>query len=49
MPWALAAGGTPCMEPVMRRLSDNPLVELRIAFVIGPNGEPIEFVQSQQL
>jgi glyoxylase I family protein len=46
---ALAAGGKPRMEPVTRRLSDNPLVEMRIAFISGPNGEAIEFAQSQQL
>ncbi|MSP04257.1 MAG: VOC family protein [Acetobacteraceae bacterium] len=46
---ALAAGATSRVEPVTRRLSENPLVEVRIAFVTGPNGEVIEFLQSQQI
>jgi hypothetical protein len=33
---------SPRMEPVTRRLSDHPLVEMRIAFISGPNGEAIE-------
>src|ERR1700681_1619255 len=38
---ALAAG--------TRQLGSEPLVEVRIAFVTGPNGEVIEFLQSDQL
>ena len=30
-------------------LGDDPLVEVRIAFVTGPNGEVIEFLRSEQL
>jgi len=43
---ALAAGATSRVEPVSRRISEDPLVEVRIAFVTGPNGEVIEFLQS---
>jgi glyoxylase I family protein len=46
---ALAAGAKSRLEPVTRRLSDNPLVEARIAFVAAPSGETIEFVQSAQI
>jgi len=46
---ALAAGATSRVEPVTRRLSEDPLVEVRIAFVTGPNGEVIEFLQSGQI
>jgi hypothetical protein len=46
---ALAAGAKSRLEPVTRRLSDNPLVEARIAFVAGPSGETIELVQSAQI
>ena len=46
---ALAAGATSRIEPVTRCLSEDPLVEVRIAFVVGPNGEVIEFLQSQQM
>jgi catechol 2,3-dioxygenase-like lactoylglutathione lyase family enzyme len=46
---ALAAGGVARVEPVTRRLSESPLVEVRIAFVTGPNGEVIEFLQSAQI
>src|ERR1700733_11313945 len=35
---ALAAGATSRVEPCVRRLSEYPLVEVRIAFVTGPNG-----------
>ena len=37
------------VEPGTRRLSGDPLVEVRIAFVAGPNGEVIEFMQSEQI
>jgi glyoxylase I family protein len=46
---ALAAGAESRVEPVTRRLSEDPLVEVRIAFVTGPNGEVIEFMQSEQM
>ncbi len=46
---ALAAGATSRVEPVSRQLGQDPLVEVRIAFVTGPNGEVIEFMQSEQM
>ncbi len=46
---AIAAGGVSRVEPVTRRLSEDPVVEVRIAFVTGPNGEVIEFLQSAQI
>jgi len=46
---ALAAGAASRVEPVTRRLSEDPLVEVRIAFITGPNGEVIEFMQSEQM
>jgi glyoxylase I family protein len=46
---ALAAGAMSRVEPGTRRLGDDPLVEVRIAFVTGPNGEVIEFMQSEQM
>jgi len=46
---AMTAGAVSRVEPVTRRLSEDPLVEVRIAFVAGPNGEVIEFMQSEQM
>ncbi len=46
---ALAAGAESRVAPRTGRLGENPLVEVRIAFVTGPNGEVIEFLQSDQL
>ena len=46
---AMAAGAGARVEPVTRRLSEDPLVEVRIAFVTGPNGEVIEFMESAQM
>jgi glyoxylase I family protein len=46
---AMAAGATSRVEPGTRRISEDPLVEVRIAFVEGPNGEVIEFLQSAQM
>ena len=46
---ALAAGAASRVEPGTRRLSEDPLVDVRIAFVTGPNGEVIEFMQSEQM
>jgi hypothetical protein len=45
----LAAGAVSRVEPGTRQLSADPLVEVRIAFVAGPNGEVIEFMQSEQI
>jgi glyoxylase I family protein len=46
---ALAAGAGMRVAPVTRQLGEKPNVEVRIAFVTGPNGEVIEFLQSEQL
>jgi catechol 2,3-dioxygenase-like lactoylglutathione lyase family enzyme len=46
---AIAAGAGSRVEPVTRQLSEDPLVEVRIAFVTGPNGEVIEFMQTEQM
>jgi glyoxylase I family protein len=46
---ALAAGATSRVAPVSRRLGEDPLVEVKIAFVNGPNGEVIEFLESAQI
>jgi glyoxylase I family protein len=46
---AMAAGATSRVEPGTRRISEDLLVEVRIAFVEGPNGEVIEFLQSAQM
>lgn len=46
---AMAAGATSRVAPVTRQLGLDPLVEVRIAFVTGPNGEVIELMQTEQL
>jgi glyoxylase I family protein len=46
---AMAGGAESRIEPRSVRLSEDPLVEVRIAFVTGPNGEVIEFMQSEQM
>ncbi len=46
---ALEAGATSRVEPVTRQLSQDPLVEVCIAFVTGPNGEVIELMQSEHI
>jgi glyoxylase I family protein len=47
---AIAAGGRPRgVEPRTVVLRRDPLVEGRIAFVTGPAGEVIEFLQSEQV
>ncbi len=46
---AIAAGATSRVTPVKRQLGEDPSVEVKIAFVTGPNGEVIEFLQSDQL
>ena len=46
---ALVAGAEPRVAPRTGTLNQDPLVEVRIAFVTGPEGEVIEFLQSEQL
>lgn len=46
---ALAAGAQSRVAPRTAQLGSDPLVEVRIAFVTGPNGEVIEFLRSEQL
>lgn len=46
---ALAAGAEPRVAPRTSTFNRDPLVEVRIAFVTGPEGEVIEFLQSAQL
>ena len=46
---ALAAGAEPRVAPRTSVLNQDPPVEVRIAFVTGPEGEVIEFFQSEQL
>ena len=46
---ALAAGAESRIAPRVSTLGQDPLVEVRIAFVTGPEGEVIEFFQSKQL
>jgi catechol 2,3-dioxygenase-like lactoylglutathione lyase family enzyme len=46
---ALAAGAVSRVAPGTRQLGTDPRVEVRIAFVTGPNGEVIEFLRSEQL
>lgn len=46
---AMAAGAASRVEPRLVRLSEDPPVEVRIAFITGPNGEVIEFMQSEQM
>jgi glyoxylase I family protein len=46
---ALAAGAGSRVAPVTRQLGTDPLVEVRIAFITGPNGEVIEFMQSEHM
>ena len=46
---ALAAGAQPRVAPRTDVLGQNPLIEVRIAFVTGPDGEVIEFMQSEQI
>ena len=46
---ALAAGAKSRVAPRTAQLGTDPLVEVRIAFVTGPNGEVIEFLRSEQL
>ena len=43
------AGAESRVAPRTSILNQNPLVEVRIAFVTGPDGEAIEFLQSAQL
>ena len=46
---ALAAGAESRIAPRVSTLKQDPPVEVRIAFVTGPEGEVIEFFQSEQL
>ena len=46
---AIAAGAVSRVAPVTRQLSEESRVEVRIAFVTGPNGEVIEFLQSGEI
>ena len=46
---ALAAGARSRVAPRTGQLGTDPLVEVRIAFVTGPNGEVIVFLRSEQL
>ena len=46
---ALAAGAVSRIEPRTAKLGGDPPAEVRIAFVTGPNGEVIEFLNSGQL
>ena len=46
---ALAAGGVSRVVPRIAVLGQNSLIEVRIAFVTGPEGEVIEFLQSEQI
>lgn len=46
---ALAAGGTPHIAPKTVELESSPvLLTLHLAFVKGPDGEQVEFVQSTE-
>jgi catechol 2,3-dioxygenase-like lactoylglutathione lyase family enzyme len=46
---ALAAGGVTRAAPRTAALGGEPPAEVRIAFISGPNGEVIEFLNSDQL
>jgi len=46
---ALAAGAVSRVAPRSAALGGEPPAEVRIAFVAGPNGEVIEFLNSAQL
>ena len=46
---ALAAGAVSRLEPRISTSRLDPLVQACIAFVTGPDGEVIEFLQSEQL
>ena len=46
---ALAAGAESRLEPRISTSRLDPLVQVCIAFVTGPDGEVIEFLQSEQL
>jgi glyoxylase I family protein len=46
---ALAAGGVSRSAPRTAALGGEPPAEVRIAFISGPNGEVIEFLNSDQL
>jgi glyoxylase I family protein len=46
---ALAAGGVARIAPRTAALGGEPPAEVHIAFITGPNGEVIEFLNSEQL
>jgi glyoxylase I family protein len=46
---ALAAGGVSRVAPRIAALGGEPPAEVHIAFITGPNGEVIEFLNSEQL
>ncbi len=46
---ALAAGAVSRVEPRAGQLGVDPVAEQRVAFVIGPNGEVIAVLNSDQL
>ena len=46
---ALAAGAVSRVPPRVAALGGTPPAEVQIAFVTGPNGEVIEFLNSEQL
>ena len=46
---ALAAGGVSRAAPRTATLGGEPPAEVRIAFITGPNGEVIEFLNSERL
>jgi catechol 2,3-dioxygenase-like lactoylglutathione lyase family enzyme len=46
---AVAAGATSRIAPRVANLAGKPPAEVHIAFVTGPNGEVIEFLNSDQL
>ena len=46
---ALAAGGVSRIAPRTAKLEGEPPAEVHIAFVVGPSGEVIEFLNSAQL
>jgi hypothetical protein len=46
---AVAPGATSRVAPRVANLAGEPPAEVHIAFVTGPNGEVIEFLNSDQL
>jgi catechol 2,3-dioxygenase-like lactoylglutathione lyase family enzyme len=46
---AVAAGATVVEEPVTRTLQGDPPMRATMAFVLGPDGEPIELYRNDDL